>query len=44
LKNRYAGETGIGAYLLYDRDSGRMTEISDPNAEDFDTVNMEEYL
>jgi twinkle protein len=44
LKNRYAGETGVGAYLLYDRDSGRMTEIDDPNAEDFDTVDIEEYL
>ena len=44
LKNRYAGETGVGAYLLYDRNTGRMQEISDPNAEDFDTVNMEEYL
>ena len=44
LKNRYAGETGVGAYLLYDRDTGRMTEIDDPNAEDFDTVDIEEYL
>ncbi len=44
LKNRYAGETGIGAYLLYDRDTGRMTEIDDPNAEDFETIDVEEYL
>jgi len=44
LKNRYAGETGVGAYLLYDRDTGRMTEISDPNAEDFDTVEAGDYL
>lgn len=44
LKNRYAGETGVGAYLLYDRESGRMTEISDPNAEDFDTVETGDYL
>ena len=44
LKNRYAGETGVGAYLLYDRDSGRMTEIDDPNTEDFNTVDIEEYL
>lgn len=34
LKNRYAGETGIGTYLLYDKDTGRMTEIDDPFTED----------
>jgi twinkle protein len=44
LKNRYAGETGVGAYLLYDRDTGRMTEIDDPNKEDFDTVEAGDYL
>ena len=44
LKNRYAGETGVATYLLYDRESGRMTEIDDPNAEDFNTVDVEEYL
>ena len=44
LKNRYAGETGVGAYLLYDRDSGRMQEIDDPNKEDFGTVDMGDYL
>jgi len=38
LKNRYAGETGVGAYLLYDRETGRMQEIDDPNAEDFDEL------
>ena len=43
LKNRYAGETGVGAYLLYDRDTGRMTEIDDPNKEDFDDVVSGEY-
>ena len=44
LKNRYAGETGVGAFLLYDRDTGRMQEISDPTAEDFETIDIEEYL
>ena len=44
LKNRYAGETGIGAYLLYDRNTGRMQEIDDPNAEDFDEVDTSGYL
>lgn len=44
LKNRYAGETGIATYLLYDRETGRMQEIDDPNAEDFDTVEAGDYL
>tara|TARA_R100000149_G_C5766078_1_gene68716 strand:- start:227 stop:547 length:321 start_codon:yes stop_codon:yes gene_type:complete len=44
LKNRYAGDTGIASYLLYDPDTGRMQEISDPNQEDLDTVDIEEYL
>lgn len=30
LKNRYAGDTGIATYLLYEKDTGRMTEIDDP--------------
>ena len=30
LKNRYTGDTGIGTYLYYDKDSGRMSEISNP--------------
>lgn len=30
LKNRYAGETGVATYLLYDKDSGRMSEIENP--------------
>jgi hypothetical protein len=29
---------------LYDRDTGRMTEIDDPNKEDFDTVEAGDYL
>lgn len=33
LKNRYAGETGIGTYLYYDRETGRMSEISNPYKE-----------
>ena len=27
LKNRYTGDTGIAAYLHYDNETGRMTEI-----------------
>ena len=30
LKNRYAGETGVASYLLYDKDSGRLKEIENP--------------
>jgi len=30
LKNRYTGETGIATHLFYDRNTGRMTEISNP--------------
>ena len=44
LKNRYAGETGVGAYLLYDRDTGRMQEIDDPNKEDFTDLSTGDYL
>ena len=44
LKNRYAGETGVATFLLYNTDSGRMTEIDDPNKEDFEEINQQEYL
>ena len=30
LKNRYAGTTGVGSYLLYSTENGRMTEIENP--------------
>ena len=30
LKNRYTGETGIATYLFYDKETGRMSEISNP--------------
>ena len=30
LKNRYTGETGIATYLYYDKETGRMSEISNP--------------
>ena len=30
LKNRYVGETGVAAYLKYDKVSGRMYEIDNP--------------
>jgi len=45
LKNRYAGETGIGAFLLYDTNTGRMKEINDPTQrDDFDVVDKGDYL
>jgi twinkle protein len=45
LKNRYAGETGVGAFLLYDTDTGRMKEINDPTQrDDFDVVDKGDYL
>ena len=31
LKNRYTGETGPATYLYYDRDTGRMSEVSAPD-------------
>jgi twinkle protein len=33
LKNRFSGETGIAGYLLYNRDTGRLSE-TDPSFED----------
>ena len=32
LKNRFTGDTGIGTYLHYDKETGRMNEVADPNA------------
>lgn len=30
LKNRFTGETGIAAYVHYNKDTGRMIEVQDP--------------
>jgi len=30
LKNRFSGETGVSGYLLYDKDTGRLSETSEP--------------
>lgn len=30
LKNRFSGETGIGGYLYYNRDTGRLSETDEP--------------
>ena len=34
LKNRYTGDTGISCYLHYNKETGRMTQIDNPFAED----------
>lgn len=44
LKNRYAGETGVATYLLYDKNSGRMQEIENPFEVDEDTTDIGDYL
>jgi twinkle protein len=36
LKNRFSGETGMAAALLYSKDTGRMIEVDDTN--DIDTL------
>jgi len=43
LKNRYAGETGVSAYLLYDKDSGRLKEIENP-LESNNQSDVEDFL
>ena len=42
LKSRYTGEVGIASYLQYDVNSGRLSEIPDPEEEDFPTENYSE--
>jgi twinkle protein len=44
LKNRYAGETGVATYLLYDKKSGRMSEIDNPFEVKDDATEMEDFL
>ena len=41
LKNRWSGETGIGTYLEYQRDTGRLVEVSAPENK-FPLVGKEE--
>tara|TARA_Y100000310_G_scaffold186333_1_gene186483 strand:- start:85 stop:1746 length:1662 start_codon:yes stop_codon:yes gene_type:complete len=43
LKNRYTGDTGVATHLFYDKDTGRMKEISNPyDVEDTSTITDEE--
>ncbi len=44
LKNRYAGETGVASYLLYDKDTGRMSEIENPFEADTTTEDIGDFL
>lgn len=30
IKNRFTGECGVGCYVHYDKDTGRMTDVKDP--------------
>jgi twinkle protein len=34
LKNRFSGLTGAAAYLFYDKETGRLTEVDDPTQTD----------
>ena len=43
LKNRYTGDTGVATHLFYDKETGRMKEISNPyEVEDTSTIIEEE--
>jgi twinkle protein len=44
LKNRYAGETGVATYLLYDKDTGRMQEIENPFEVDEEHTDIGDFL
>lgn len=41
LKNRFSGETGVGAYIYYNKDTGRMIETDDPNTAFGDDVDQD---
>ena len=44
LKNRYAGETGVATYLLYDKETGRMSEIENPFEVDTNAEDIGDFL
>lgn len=44
LKNRYAGETGIATYLLYDKETGRLSEIENPFEGDNNETDIGDFL
>ena len=44
LKNRYAGETGVATYLLYDKNTGRMSEIDNPFEAKTDDTDIGDFL
>jgi len=40
LKNRFSGETGVACHLLYDKETGRLSEDTNPLCdEDIDGTN-----
>ena len=44
LKNRYAGDTGIACYLLYDKESGRLSEIENPFETGSEPIDTGDFL
>ena len=43
LKSRYTGDVGVATHLYYDKDTGRLSEVADPDSkpgisEDYETT------
>ena len=34
LKNRWSGQTGVGCFLEFNEDTGRLTETAEPETDD----------
>lgn len=43
LKNRFSGETGVGCYLHYNKDTGRMIEVDDPEVFKDESPDKEDF-
>jgi len=43
LKNRFTGETGVGCYVYYDKETGRMSEVEDPQTFEDETEVTEDF-
>jgi twinkle protein len=41
LKNRFTGETGVGCFVHYNKETGRMVEVEDPTVFADETQNGE---
>ena len=44
LKSRYTGDTGIATHLFYDKDTGRLSEISMEVEEQDEIELLEKYM